>query len=589
MTQASIIDWRGETTVATSTKEEWIPHPLGSDQWPPNYEAVWNWRSTELDAFKRDPSLIKACKKYYSTRPSEFIMHWMDTYDPRNSPKHPDPARRAPKWMPFVFFKKQGDLVDFFQHLDHEQESGLIEKSRDMGATWVACGYSIWCFLFLDDDSTGWGSRKEQLVDKLGDADSIFEKLRLLLKRLPKFFLPEGFTWSRHSSFMKLINPENGSTITGEAGDNIGRGGRKSRYFKDEAAHYERPEKIEAALGDNTNVQIDISSVNGLGNVFHRRREQGQIWYTGAKVDRGYVRVLIMDWSDHPKKDQEWYDARKAKYEREGLAHVFAQEVDRDYAAAVSNTVIPYEWIKSAVDAHIKVDYIANDYQHHKDRWIMGLDVADDGDDRNSLTLREWIIWRYVEEWGDRDPGVTARKAVIVARQYRGKINVQYDSIGVGAAVKAEYNRLIEDDEVDLDVNDVPFVPWNAGAGVVNPYQHIIEDDPESQLNRDFFGNLKAQAWWDLRSRFYKTHKAVTEGAVYPTDELISLDSDMPLLEDLMKELAQPTRGQSGNLKMIIDKKPPGTKSPNKADGGVMAFFPLPFNYGELTVGSYGN
>jgi hypothetical protein len=52
-----------------------------------------------------------------------------------------------------------------------------------------------------------------------------------------------------------------------EAGDNIGRGGRTLVYFKDESAHYEHPDLIEAALGDNTNVQIDISSVNGLGKL----------------------------------------------------------------------------------------------------------------------------------------------------------------------------------------------------------------------------------------------------------------------------------------------------------------------------------
>jgi hypothetical protein len=32
---------------------------------------------------------------------------------------------------------------------------------------------------------------------------------------------------------------------------------------------------IEAALGDNTQTQIDISSVNGLNTPFHRKRESG--------------------------------------------------------------------------------------------------------------------------------------------------------------------------------------------------------------------------------------------------------------------------------------------------------------------------
>jgi hypothetical protein len=27
---------------------------------------------------------------------------------------------------------------------------GLIEKSRDMGATWVCCAFSVWMWLFVD-------------------------------------------------------------------------------------------------------------------------------------------------------------------------------------------------------------------------------------------------------------------------------------------------------------------------------------------------------------------------------------------------------------------------------------------------------
>jgi phage terminase large subunit len=76
--------------------------------------------------------------------------------------------------------------------------------------------------------------------------------------------LAEGFNpeSDKHMSYMRIVNPENGATITGEAGDNIGRGGRKTIYFKDESAHYERPDKIEASLSENTRVQMDISSAS---------------------------------------------------------------------------------------------------------------------------------------------------------------------------------------------------------------------------------------------------------------------------------------------------------------------------------------
>lgn len=586
MGQMTLTAWNERQT--DNTIHPWRPHPLGADEWPPNYPAVYRWRSKVLKQLISDSNVLKAAKVYYSTHPAEFIMDWMDTYDPRKSPTNANPALRGEKWMPFVFFKRQKDVIDFFESCSHDQTSGLVEKCRDFGLTWLACGYSVWRWLFIKNDAIGWGSRKETLVDKPGDPDSIFEKIRLMLKRLPRIWLPAGFSWGRNSTYMKLLNPENGAIIAGEAGDNIGRGGRKSLMLLDEAAHLERPEKVEAALGDNTNVRIDISSVNGVGNVFHRRRENGVIWSPDVKdYPFGFVRVFVADWRDHPLKTQEWYDARKARYEREGMAHIFAQEVDRNYAAAVSNTVIPYQWVEASIDAHIKLPWFAEALEAHKDDWYAGLDVADEGNDRNALTLRQWVIWRDVQEWGERDPGISARKAVLACREHKGHISCQYDCIGVGSGVKTEYNRLTTDEGV-ISAHEIPFIPWNAGASVLNPFDRIIPDDNESLQNKDFFDNLKAQAWWSIRTRFYKTFKAVTEGVRYNPDELISIDSRITLLEQLKKELIQPTVGHSSRLKLLIEKKPDGMRSPNLADSGVMAFFPVTDGSTTILTGSYG-
>lgn len=553
----------------------WKPCPVGHANWPPNYRGVYAWRMRQVALLRSNPTLLVSAKAYYATRPGEFIMHWMDTFDPRNP---------VQKWMPFIFFERQGELVDFLHDLRNTGQSGLIEKCRDAGATWVSCGYSVWSMLFIPNDAIGWGSRKESLVDKLGDADSIFEKMRLIMQRLPSIWRPKGWNPRTHASYMKIINPENGAVIAGEAGDNIGRGGRKSMYFKDESAHYARPELIEAALGDNTNVQIDISSVNGLGNVFHRRRESGVDWQPNVELPRGKVRVFVIDWRDHPAKTQEWYDERKSKFVAEGMAHIFAQEVDRDYSSAVSNTIISLDWINAAVDAHLTVPYLAADAPPSV--WGAGLDIADDGDDRNALAIRQWIILRSVEEWGERDPGVTTRRAYAACRAHM-PLKVQYDCIGMGASVKSEYNRWI--DEGLINPAQFKFIPWNAGAKVINPFERVIVDDDMSPLNKVMFGNFKAQAWWSLRTRFYKTWRAVTEGVEYPADELISLDSSMPLLQQLKKELAQPTRGESGSLQMIVNKKPNGTKSPNLADAVVQAMFPAPDDAGStVQVGNYG-
>lgn len=589
----------------------WVPRMLTVMEWRehggPDYRGVYAWRMKKLAEWRNDDRLapdgktslsLWAAKQYYAKRENraEFIMHWMDTYDPR--PIRNDGSintREDLKWIPFVFFERQSQFIEFLNGCVADQESGICEKCRDAGLTWLAVGYSIASWLFENDVAIGWGSRKEDLVDQPGIPDSIFEKLRLVIKRLPPEFRPAGWNERKHSTYMKLTNPENGSTIAGESGDNIGRGGRKWMYFVDEAAHIERPDKIEASLGDNTNVRIDISSVNGLGNVFHRRAKTAQDWSSGVDMEPGRVRKFIVDWRDDPRKTQEWYDRRKKRYTDEGLEHVFAQEVERNYAASLSDTIIPREWIDACVDADKKLTRLGDwsEGQH-----VAALDVADGGIDRNSLAVRKSVVLLTSKEWGARDVGVTTRNTMLDLREFPG-IKCFYDCIGVGSGVKSEYNRVVETDlkpwigkpEYNDRARRFPeMVPWNAGAGVLNPYFRVIDGDDSSMLIRDFFGNLKAQAWWSLRTRFWKTFQCIRDETIsYPIDQLISISSLIPLLHQLCDELAQPTRAATtGTLKMIVDKKPDNTKSPNLADAVVMAYFPLPTDFAIAVQATYG-
>lgn len=537
--------------------------------WPPDYAAIFSRRQSDLMRMKNDPVFLYGAKEYYATRPLDFINHWGLTYDPRNA----GPGNELPTRLPFILFPRQRQLVQFLTDCLEDQENGLVEKCRDMGATWVCGAFSVWLWLFKPGVSVGWGSRKEQLVDRIGDPDSIFEKMRVLIRNLPEELLPVGFSATEHMTHMKIINPENDATITGEAGDNIGRGGRKTIYFKDESAHYERPEKIEAALADNTRCQIDISSVNGLGNVFHRRREAGVEWEPTLVIEKGVTRIFIMDWREHPAKDQAWYDTRRKKAINDGLLHVFAQEVDRDYSAAVDGIIIPAHWVKAAIDAHLDLGF------DDSGAWGAALDVADGGGDTNALALRKGVILKHCEEWGERDTGVTARRAV-KGCSGRGPIDVQYDCIGVGAGIKGETNRLYDE---KLMPKGIIFYPWNAAAEVLKPEGRVIEHDKDSPINKDFYGNLKAQAWWQLRRRFEKTYRALQkldgdpdqQDFTWEPDELISLPSTLPNLRKIEKELSQPTASQGARMKLIVDKTPEGTRSPNLADAIVMAFWPV--------------
>ncbi len=528
--------------------------------WPPNYVKQFEWRQKQLLQLT-DEKLLYGAIEYYKTHPIEFIEHWGITFDPRNV------GTAQPTFMPFILFKRQKELVQFVESCRKDEEAGLVEKSRDMGATWLCCNYSVWLWRFHSGAAVGWGSRKSDLVDRRGVIDSIFEKIRTVVNWLPRPLWPLGFDPDRHMSHMRILNPENGSSIAGEGGDDLGRGGRTTVYFKDESAHYEHPEAIEAALASNTRCQIDISSVHGIGNVFHRRREAGVEWSPGAKLPKGKTRIFVMDWRDHPAKTQGWYELMRQQYIDNGLAHIFAQEVDRNYGASVVGTILPLEWIQAAVDAHAKLKIIPSGL------WMAALDVADEGGDTNALSKREGVVLRALDEWGERDTGVTTRRAV-EALKGLGEVDLQYDAIGVGAGVKSEANRLDDD---KLLPKGVRFVKWEAGAAVLWPDDHIIPGDKQSPLNKDFYHNLKAQGWWMLRRRFEITYRALTEaGFTYDTEDIISLDSKMPLLQKLIKELSQPTAGPSTRMKLIVNKAPEGSKSPNLADSVMMNYWPIP-------------
>jgi phage terminase large subunit len=198
------------------------------------------------------------------------IMHWFNTwlftYDPRliGTPTGP--------YLQFKLWPKQRDIVEFIEGRIAAQKEGLIEKSRDVGVSYLCAAVALHKWLFIPGFKATFGSRVEDDVDKKDNPDSIFTKLRLMARRLPPEMMPAGFRWNQHDNFMRFVNPDIGAIITGEGGENMGRGGRSTVYFLDEAARVPNADKVEAALAGNTDCVIWVSSVNGMGNLFARKR-----------------------------------------------------------------------------------------------------------------------------------------------------------------------------------------------------------------------------------------------------------------------------------------------------------------------------
>lgn len=555
-----------------------IPRPKWIDKTPPDYVAVYMRRAALLKAMRADKTALAGALLYYAENAAAFINDWCDTADPRNAG---DPDKLAS--MPLIMFPRQFELVDFFEALRLGQANGIVEKSRDMGATWVAVAYSAWLWRFHPDSSVGWGSRKQEYVDEIGNMDSIFEKIRHTIKGWPRDFWPKGFSPNIHFSMKRILNPENGSSITGEIGDEIGRGGRKTIFFVDEAAHLARPDLIEASLSMNTRIRIEISSVNGTGNVFHRKRQSGTVWAKGGEIARNRSNVFIMDWAENPMHTQQWYDDMRAEKESQGLLHIFEQEVNRNYAASVEGVIIPQAWVLAARNAHKRFPEMANG------TWRAGFDPYNEGRDKHALVRAQGTVIRYARTWTEGDTGEATRETVRECRK-NCPIDIQFDAIGVGAGVTAESNRLAASNvEGDKMPKGMRFISFVASARAIRPDERVEnmdedtrdEDGSKAITNKEMFMNLKAQAGWNLRRRFERTFNAVTKGEEHNPMDMISIDTDSippDMLAELERQLSQPVR-KKGSLKLVIDKTPDGTDSPNFFDATMICMFPVSTGY----------
>ena len=512
----------------------------------PNYSDVFSDRADALHRLRSDPQLVDAAKMHYREAPWDMVRDWGMTFDPRKI------ETGGLANIPFIPWPRQVEYMQWLMQQWRDGERGLVEKTRDCGVTWLSVGFAVALWCSHDGVAIGFGSRKEALVDKLGDPDSIFEKIRHFVNYLPKELLPKGFYPKEHSTYMRLISPETGSSITGEAGDNIGRGGRKSLFFVDEAAYLERQQLVDAALSQATNCQIDISTFNGSGNLFYQKQQRFF----------GTPRHFVMDWRDDPRKDDAWYQKQKDEQPEE----IVAQEIDRDPNASNTDSFLPAKWVVSSVDAHKILGFDASGVR------TVGFDPADTGDAK-ACTMRYGSVATGCEKKIDGDITHAIPWAYMLADEHRADLFL-YDADGLGAPViKVDMERRV--------VGRMSVEGYRGSGEVEDKELQSMQGDPKSKRNKDRFQNFRAQSWSWVRERFRRTHDAIDrheKGLVIDVnpDQLISISSECRNLRELQAELSRPKRIYKESGKIAVESKKEMRArqviSPNLADSLVIAF-----------------
>jgi hypothetical protein len=196
----------------------------------------------------------------------------------------------------------------------------VIEKGRELGATYTIMIALLWLWLFRSGIKTG-------IVSRTGDdvwnntESSLFGKIRQVYQHLPQWMRPTDWLNAfRASSPWSLIHPDSqvGNSIIGsKTTDNVFRSGRFFRIFGDEWAAIPRAESTARSINGSTEGAIFCSTPNGPLNHF-ARLTHGEI---GEVLDPGEHgpgwRKFRMHYTQDARKDDAWLSKKRAELSTE--------------------------------------------------------------------------------------------------------------------------------------------------------------------------------------------------------------------------------------------------------------------------------
>ena len=505
-------------------------------------------------------------KRYYARAGdtlADFINDWGYTVDPRLISEGRNPV------VAFALFPKQRDMIRWLIGCWRDSKPGVVVKSRDVGASWVAMALLAALCIFRNGFAAGVGSAVEIKIDRSGDPDTLFYKLRSFLEHLPPEF-NAGFSIDTCSADKRVSFPLTGSSITGEAGDQAGRGGRKAIFIVDEAAHFEHPKIIDKNLSANTKCRIDMSSVNGMANSFYTRAHNPAI------------RRFDFTWRDDPRKNDDWYKQQCAELDEV----VVKQEIDCDFAASLEGVCIPSQWVQAAVDIDkaLGIDCESGALRG-------ALDIADRGNDKNAFVILQGRKIKFAAQWSGKgsDTGYSVQRAMAIAEAY-GLQAFDYDADGMGGAAVHSDARLINEARGHAQAslsNPTPAEyfahgtigthPYRGSESVVQPEKIVVGTKRKA---KDMFTNRKAQSWYEARLGFFNSWKA-RNGKPYDAGRVICIAGDLPnedgrpsLRDLLLSQLSQATVKETIQGKLQIEKAPDDVASPDVADAAVICLAP---------------
>lgn len=250
-----------------------------------------------------------------------FVSMFVWQYNPRKKDRQVDV---------FISWEFQDlALLEILECIEKDEDL-CIEKSREMGASWMLIIVFAWLWMFHDWNKLLLISRNAEAVES-DDPDSLLWKFDHILEHLPDWLKPK-----LKQKKMYRGNLSNRSTVTGQASTGkAGVGGRATAMGIDEFSQIEEDYEVLHRTSDTTGCRIFNFTHTGLHTAAYEITQ---------RVD---MKKLVLHWTQHPDKIKGLYryDAEAGKVEV--LDKSFAYPPDFRFVMDGSPTGGPFPGIRS--------------------------------------------------------------------------------------------------------------------------------------------------------------------------------------------------------------------------------------------------
>ena len=222
--------------------------------------------------------------------------------------QHPQRGRVIFNLYPF-----QGKVLNLWK----DNPYSIILKSRQLGISTLAAGYSLWLMLFHKDKNV------LCLATKQETAKNMVTKVKFMYENLPSWL--KVTAEENNKLTLRLVNGSQIKAVSA-AGD-AGRSEAVSLLIVDEAAFIDNIGEIWASAQQTLATgggAIVLSTPFGTGNWFH------QTWVKAESNENQFLPIKL-PWYVHPERDEEW---RKRQDELLGDPRLAAQECDCDFSTS---------------------------------------------------------------------------------------------------------------------------------------------------------------------------------------------------------------------------------------------------------------